>query len=216
MKILFIYDESFLPFLFPNHRVVQHPGEICSKPTIFISKNNRLPGGFGDNLIVKVPFVMQVCDFKLVGKISILKFISEVREVKLTKSIEAHVFKMPDRDFLSFVKMSIAAGKWIKAEGDEIKIYNLFQSLLESKEKFLVDYFRALKDNSFQEVWSSVLTFLTRLDMFDSQKESLSEFYRTLIFNAKKNLVDYKRKLFGMLKLKKVSQIHILDVLVDL
>lgn len=69
------------------------------------------------------------------------------------------------------------------------KIYDLYKVMLESQTEFLAKYFQMEDQGNVNQIFSSILSFLERMFLYEDQKEQLSDFYRVLL---KKGVSQYK------------------------
>lgn len=217
---LFLYEDALLPFLFPQYRVVTDEFQLVDRrPSILCVVPGKAPTLAKEHpdLILRLPLLQATCDFKLSDRVSVLNYMAPRLSLKLTDTISRYAVKLDDADFLEFVKLSMVFHKWFKPEvSEEDKVYRLFEALLQSKSSFLKLYFQMSRNTPYQELWSAVLTFLNRLDLFEVQRDLLSEYYRKLIFNARRMFPNYRQTLIQLLRVKDPTEVHILSAIMDL
>lgn len=142
-----------------------------------------------------------VFDFSLDTPEDYINWISENRGIRYSKKIVDKVAKMPEEDFFTFIKMSMAMGRWYDEMFESsAKMYQLFDLLVESKFKFLEKYYELRKINPPETIFASFLTFLMRTIMYEEQKETMSDYYRVVVRKAKNQMVSIKRGLRGVVE----------------
>jgi hypothetical protein len=115
-----------------------------------------------------------------------LEFVASKYNMRLTKNIVKGCSILNETEFINFLKLSIFMGKWRKdLIGSYEKMYNLFKVVSSSKKEFLQLYSQLREKYSDDEIFSSMLTFITRIQNYESQKEMLSDFYRNIVKTVK-------------------------------
>lgn len=219
MTTLFVYDRRFISVLFPSYRVIPPDLFMVDGSVLVDLPNTKIPQlpFMPDKAIFLLPVLTSSCTLRLDSRQALLEYLQSVKGIKATKSLLAKVVKLSDQDFFDLVKVSVSLRRWDESFFQEsVKVYDLFSALMESRQKCLVELFKLSSQYSYPEIWSSVITFLRRIDLYEDQKDSLSEFYRNLIFKARKVFPNYKRKLVALLILKEVSDVHIVNAILDL
>lgn len=157
-----------------------------------------------DDTVIIVPRTSMGHDLGLFDPEGYVQEISSNRGMRPAKDLYRPLAKLLPDEFCTFVTYSCLLRRWYReALVKKGKIYTLFEALAQSKQNFLETYYTLRRSISAPELLSSILTFLTRLDLYEDQKEGLSKFYRKVIrkgrgqnmsvTRAAKNLVSLPR-----------------------
>lgn len=154
------------------------------------------------NLIVMLSFPVHGIDLCLQTREDYLDYVSDKYKYKVSKRMYKAVGYLNDDDFTVFIKKSIFTGGWYTTflESRQ-KMYKLFQVMTSSKKEFLKTYSELCQHNTPEAVFSSMLTFVSRLQGYEKQKETLSEFYREILRAAKVQSGSIKTHLEVLVKL---------------
>jgi hypothetical protein len=166
----------------------------------FLKPNDRIPDvdrnmqyRFTDYIIVTTND-SHVVDRKFDNETDIVKYVSEVKRLKLTKTVERYACPEAEKgkkklltayEFLYFIKMSAVLGRWYTElfERHE-KMYELFEAMRESKEKLIEEYLLLRRRMLAGEIFSSVLTFLFKFKEKENRRGAkFSDYYLGLMGN---------------------------------
>lgn len=187
MKI-YLSNRDFIYVLFPSIRSIktdtyQDPDAkvycVLQKPNI--QKELELENRYRDIVMVYNSPVhgLDVC---LESYTDYLEYVSSRYGMRMSRSLISATSILNEDEFFTFLKKSIFARKWNKDMiGSYEKMYNLFRVVSSSKKEFLKLYSQLCLRYSQDEIFSSMLTFITRVQNYEQQKEVLSEFYRNII-----------------------------------
>lgn len=135
-----------------------------------------------DDSVVIVPKTSMGHDLKLFEPEEYVQEISKNRGIRAAKNLYKPLERLSPDEFRTFVTYSCLLRRWYR----EIltkkgKVYALFEALAKSKKDFLETYYTLRRSISSPELLASILTFLTRMDLYEDQKDGLSRFYRKVI-----------------------------------
>ena len=211
MRTLHLYDRALLPILFPDYILTKEPSELPEK-TIFLGRQ-RVFGA--DSAFAFKPFLSEAVDVSLPDRAAVMTFVYNRKNVRLTKSIKKYVDKLNDLDFYKELRYFMAASKWKKFSVLDVKVYELFKALTQSKAEFLNLYFKLRKDHVLNELWSSVLTFFQRVAQDTSEDKSLSDYYRTIIETFKRQSRGVK-SVVKIIRYGRFDEVLVLNILLKL
>jgi hypothetical protein len=211
MKI-YLSIKELSHFLFPDARRIKSYGYTNSTDTVLyeikqgenISVIENEIRVCHENYILLTSFPSHAVEVSLEERKNYIDYISANRGIRSAKDIEIKVEKMGDDDFILFIKMSLVLRRWyreifVKAT----KIYSLYEALFKSKKDFIRLYLELNQTLTYQEIFSSVLTFLLRIKNREEQKAGLSEYYKNLTKLASNQKINVPLKLINLLKTSK-------------
>lgn len=218
-RTLHIYDKFYIPFLFPQHLVVDTPYKVSSTRSCILelSRDLRIPGYIQDykDLIVLYPYSKLGLDIRIVDRNTLIDFISVSRGMPKLKKLDSYSQSFNENLFRHFIVFSLVMRKWVvEREERNVKVYNLFQALFESKAKFLLTFFELRKSVSFPELWSAILTFLIKSKYYETQKDVLSPFYAQLVKSMAQQ--GSFRRFADIFKQENFSEFIMLDTLLSI
>lgn len=191
MKI-YLSNKEFIYILYPSIRSIKTDTYQDPDTTVFcviykpnakkeLELQNQYP-----NIIMLYNTPVHGLDVCLESYSDYLEYVSTRYNMRGYKSILPKVSVLNEEEFFSFLKISIFARKWNKELiGSSEKMYNLFRVVSSSKKEFLNLYSQLSLRYSQDEIFTSMLTFITRIQNYEQQKEALSEFYRNIIKTVK-------------------------------
>lgn len=112
--------------------------------------------------------------------------IAKNRSMRPAKNLYKPLAKLSPDDFKTFVTYSCILRRWYRevlVKRDQV--FTLFEALMKSKRDFLEAYFRLRAHHAPAELFSSILTFLARIEVYEDQKDSLSKFYKKVVRKGK-------------------------------
>lgn len=137
---------------------------------------------FADDVVAVSSREVMGSDTALATPESYVQEIAMVRKIRPAKDVAKKVEGMARDSFCTFVRFSCVLRRWYReAFQFQDSPYLLFESLVNGKKEFLFQYFWLRRSRSAHEILASVLTFLSRVDLYEDQKDSLSEVYRALV-----------------------------------
>jgi hypothetical protein len=134
-----------------------------------------------------------------------VQLVSELRGIRLSADIQNKIDNLTDGDFYDFVRISFAMKAWHR---DKLvpteKAYELFAALLQGKKQFLELYFSMRQSSSAEQIFASIITFLNRVQLYEEQRESLSDFYRVLVKRARAQFSQMRKALAWLIQCSEV------------
>lgn len=200
-----VADLSLLPFLFPGYRYVSKPVFVSANPNAVIDMTqpavrDRQPLDVFERYVLLVSAVH--ADVQIVTPHEIVKAISELRGIRFSKDVASKAERLSKQDeqlFMDFVKMSVASKRWMREYLEaNIKAYELFGAMLDTRNKFLQAYYEMRKLSPPEVIFASILTFIQRAQTYEEQRESLGSYYRMMVKKAR-NFLPNVKKAMGVL-----------------
>ena len=188
MKVVYCFDEQFLPILYPDFRI-QLEGDYVHKGCLFMGRGR--PKGHDSALFFVRNHVSEI-DISVANRAALVSLAYSRKARIAPKSMAAYVEKLPLNLFKEELKHFMATGKWEKVESNDMQAYELFFALRESRESFLKVYFKLRERLPYQVIWSYVLSFFGRVAEFDPKNSRFTKSYNDLLYSSKKNLSKYK------------------------
>lgn len=186
MKRLFLYDHDLIPALFPDYRIITSAVHLPDK-SIYAGKE-EVYGETNSYCCMKI--LNRTVDLSIPDPAAAAQFAHARKQKNFPKSLEKYVRKLHKEDFLKELFYFMARGKWEKISSIDVRVYELFSALTESKQEFLQVYFDLRDKYSFNELWSSILTFFQRVVSFDPDSTMVSKYYRNIILKFKNQAVN--------------------------
>jgi len=178
MRAIYCFDTDLLPALYPELQVITE-GDYVGHDQMFVGRGQ--PFGEEDAYIA-TRVLRPNTDVSLPDRWSVVEH-AHFRKGKKApaKGLEKYTARLDAEDFSAELLYFMASGKWHKLSNMEAKIYMLFDALTQSRDQFLQQYFKLRKVYSYQEIWSSVLTFFLRVLNYESTDTNISDFYKKVI-----------------------------------
>lgn len=141
---------------------------------------------YADDVVAIMPKPVAGCDTTLVEPEEWVAEIADSRGMRPAKNLYKLMLRLSDEEFCDFVKKSCILRRWYReAFVKKEKVYTLFESLVSSKKDFIARYWEIRKHMAAPELLSSILTFLARIEMYEDQREGLTDFYRKIVRKGK-------------------------------
>ena len=185
MKCLFLFDYDLLPVLFPDYRVFYTPVYLTNK-SIYVG-NEIVEGEPNSYRCMRI--LNKQVDLSIPDGVAAVHFAYARKNKKLPVTLEKYISKLSKETLLKELYYFMARGKWEKITAIDVRVYELFSMLTESKRDFLHTYFSLRDVYSFNELWSSMLTFFNRVVAFDPDNSTVSKYYRNIILKFKNQSV---------------------------
>ena len=155
-----------------------------------------------DDTVVIVPRASMGYDLKLFTPEDYVQEISTNRGIRPAKNLYKPLERLTPEEFQTFVTYSCILRRWYREIlVKKTKVYTLFEALAESKRDFLESYYTLRSHVSAPELLASILTFLTRIDLYEDQKGELSKFYRKVIRRGKGQQMRVGRAAMELMRL---------------
>lgn len=219
----FVYDKRFVPFLWPNLKPVKPEHLHGDYPCLIELPTARIPQYpfIADKPLFLLPFATSSCQLPLLNREAVMDYLSKAMLMKLNKDVRARLMKLDDDTFFNTLRLSVALKRWQLPHAEDSRAYRLFGDLLTTTpQKCLATTFEMTHNRPMKAVWSSVLTFLNRVDSWDEKSsdssDGLSDFYRTLIARSKRQLSSWRSKVVPLLTYRKVSDVHLVAAVLSL
>ena len=217
--IAFVYDTRMVPFLWPNLRPVKPDHLVHDHECLIRLPNGRVPlYPFScTRATFLMPFCTSTCTVKLDTREAVIDFVTSKFLIRTNKDTRKRLLLLQDEEFFDTLRMTCALKSWRLQGGDEARVYKLFGDLMDSPVKSLSTVFQLVRDGKpVPQLWASTLTFLSRSEALDEQRDQLSEFYTSLLDRAHRTLRGWRTRLTPLLTFTHVSDIHLLAALLSL
>jgi hypothetical protein len=193
---VFITHPDLIPVVYPTFRPIKSVYDASRGMDVIIYGAKETESGMFCRMLPPLGcrYIVTVtnnrdADIILSDRTQYLKEVAEATPLMIPKTLEKKVLRLTDGDFWHFLKTSYALKKWNGQVFEKReKAYHLFQALFEGRRQFMTIYFEMRKTMSCGEIFSSMVTFLSRMRGFEEQKGTLSDFYRALIGKGREQL----------------------------
>lgn len=211
MKSVYIYDPTLLWAIFPEYTVITEP--VYLPPYCIYTGKGEVAGDETSYMLKKM--ISPSIDVSLPDRFSVVKFVHIRKGSKpATAGLEKYVNRLNPEQFLRELLYFMAVGKWKRVADLDVKVYELFAALTQSKREFLRMYFTLRDEHSFPELWSSVLTFLLRVAKFNPDDDNISSYYKGIIMKFKAQS-DKLLSVIKLVYLQSVDELAILEFLLE-
>lgn len=181
MIIIYLYDPLFLGVLYPDLRVYKG-GAYVGHGWVYDGKE-RIVGDPGAFWLVSSP---NKAEIKILSREDLVKHAYSRKGKKCPDRILKRILNLSREELIGELKLFMTLGRWKNLSCVNLRVYQLFDAMCESKSKFLCEYFRLRDELSFNVLWSSILTFFIRvIDVDEGNDPNVSAFYKSIILRFK-------------------------------
>lgn len=207
MQIVKFYceDEALTFILIPHAvRIKKISSVFIRSSVILINESYPLDRVKSDVVYIQKSTPIDV-DFDFSDRRQILEFIIKMRSFPaVNKTKTKRILSFSFDEFLFFIKISIALGRWYNEYlKGHAKIYSLFESSKQTGLSILSKYFDLREFISDNLIFSSFITFLNKVKLFNLTDTQYSDYYYNLLKKVSKRFTveDIQKRLKYFLSL---------------
>ena len=214
MKRLLIYDRELLSILYPEYSLKSNLYELVPK-SLYVGSEKVLPqhSQVQDCLFV-IRTLSDDIDILLSDRWAVYLHACERKGKKPLKSLQRYISRIDEDDFKRELRLFMATGKWVKATRPHVKTYELFDAFTQNQADFLKLYFSLREIYSFNEMFSSILTFFKKVVSHNTRNETdVTDYYDRVIEKMKVHTKEIKKTIHFLVR-NHFDEVTFLDFLI--
>jgi len=211
-KRVYITNPDFVFLLYPAFQVVTSLATVQGKSVIFRynTTGNQDYGFLTTQKALQDEEIDHIIllnsrwgsDAEVVGRDQYLELVGSVRKIRMSTRVTSMMERISDEEFWRFLKRSIMLKKWDYSFFEKKhQVYKLFEALFGLDTDVASAYFATRKHLAPEEILSSILSFLIRIQNFEEEKDTLGAYYKVLLSQSKLRLMGVKRAIQAFINL---------------